>query len=181
MKDTELTKQIERTYKLYDEYRKLAQCAAVGDIQVKKEKDVPLLTIDSIKRFFNKHPDFYIETPFLSPRKTLYLICCERGIDIKPITYLLEQGAEINRTDLFGNNALMLLIRNENMELREKRHIIEILINKHIDINWVNTFGETALGIALYEHQTEIAELLIKNGAKQIEYGSPSKTKISLM
>lgn len=87
----------------------------------------------------------------------------------------------MNRTDLLNENALMLLIRNENMPLSAKLNIMEFLINQGIDINWVNHYGETALCIALYEHQTEIAELLINHGAMQISLGSPSKTTISLL
>lgn len=53
----------------------------------------------------------------------------------------------------------------KDVPLLAKLHIIEFLINQGIDINWVNHYGETALCIALYEHQTEIAELLINHGA----------------
>lgn len=180
-KDTELKKKIERSYQLLDEYNELAKSAELRDITIRDMKDVPLLTIESIKRYFAKHPDCKLESPFESTRKTLYLICCERASDIKGIKYLLEKGAELNRTDLLNENALMLLTRNENMPLSAKLHIMEFLINQGIDINWVNHYGETALCIALYEHQTEIAELLINHGAMQISLGSPSKTTISML
>lgn len=64
----------------------------VLDITIRDMKDVPLLTIESIKRYFAKHPDCKLESPFESIRKTLYLICCERASDIKGIKYLLEKG-----------------------------------------------------------------------------------------
>ena len=41
---------------------------------------------------------------------------------------------------------------------------IQLLIDKGIDVNWLNIYGETALCIALSRAEEEIAELLIKNG-----------------
>ena len=49
--------------------------------------------------------------------------------------YLLEQGSEINRTDIFGYNAIMSVILNENMTDEQKLDVIQMLIDKGCDVN----------------------------------------------
>lgn len=85
-KDTELKKKIERSYQLLDEYNELAKSAELRDITLKDMKDVPLLTIESIKRYFAKHPDCKIESPFESTRKTLYLNFAFFGQTLQNVT-----------------------------------------------------------------------------------------------
>ena len=60
------------------------------------------------------------------------MVCCEDGTNIDGIEYLIEKGAEINRTNFAGYNALMLIIRNENMELTDKLKLIKLLIEELI-------------------------------------------------
>ncbi len=59
----------------------------------------------------------------------------------------------------------MLMILNENMEDDIKLQTIQMLINKGVDVNWLNIQGETALTLALERIELDIANLLLDNGA----------------
>ncbi len=54
---------------------------------------------------------------------------------------------------------------NENMEDDTKLQTIQMLINKGVDVNWLNIQGETALTLALERIELDIANLLLDNGA----------------
>lgn len=79
--------------------------------------------------------------------------------------YLLAQGSEINRTDIFGYNAIMSVILNENMDNETKLIVLQMLIDKGCDVNWINSQGKTALMLALERIEPDIANLLLDNGA----------------
>lgn len=57
------------------------------------------------------------------------------------------------------------VILNENMEDDIKLQTIQMLINKGVDVNWLNIQGETALTLALERIELDIANLLFDNGA----------------
>ena len=57
------------------------------------------------------------------------------------------------------------MILNENMEDDTKLQTIQMLINKGVDVNWLNIQGETALTLALERIELDIANLLLDNGA----------------
>lgn len=59
----------------------------------------------------------------------------------------------------------MSVILNENMEDDIKLQTIQMLINKGVDVNWLNIQGETALTLALERIELDIANLLLDNGA----------------
>ena len=121
--------------------------------------------IKTIKSIVDNHPDFNLEAPINMPRESIFLVCCENGSDIEGIKYLIEKGTEINRTNFAGYNAIMLTIRNENMERQDKLELIKLLIEKGCDVNWIDIYGETPLCIALSRGEEEITELLLDNGA----------------
>lgn len=86
-------------------------------------------------------------------------------MDKEPLDFLIAEGSEVNRTDIFGYNAIMSVILNENMEDDTKLQTIQMLINKGVDVNWLNIQGETALTLALERIELDIANLLLDNGA----------------
>ena len=65
----------------------------------------------------------------------------------------------------YAYNAIMSVILNENMEDDTKLQTIQMLINKGVDVNWLNIKGETALTLALERIELDIANLLLDNGA----------------
>ena len=59
----------------------------------------------------------------------------------------------------------MSVILNENMTDDLKLDVIQMLIDKGCDVNWLNYQRETALLIALERIEIDIANLLLDNGA----------------
>ena len=59
----------------------------------------------------------------------------------------------------------MSIILNENMYDETKLDVIQMLIDKGCDVNWLNFQRETALIIALERVEIDIANLLLDNGA----------------
>ena len=81
------------------------------------------VTIDdanSLEKMFADNPSFKLESPMDIMRRTILLIACGMSEDTEGIEYLINKGAEINRNDLMGENALMYVIQNPNMPTEEK-------------------------------------------------------------
>ena len=173
----------EQTYETdtFNRYIPLSEAAAVFQLlnelhdQIKKkplselpyyelEDEVCIDDVDTIKAYMEEHPDFFIDAPLFINRTTLFLIACEDGMNADVIEFLLNNNAEINRCNILGYNAVMLVIRNENMDIDTKLDVIQMLIDRGIDINWVNCYAETALNIALSRIEPRIAKLLMDNG-----------------
>lgn len=136
------------------------------------------VTIDdanSLEKMFTDNPSFRLESPMDIMRRTILLISCGMSEDTEGIEYLINKGAEINRNDLFGENALMYVIQNQNMPTEEKLKAVQLLIDHGIDVNWANSHCETALMMALNQIEIEVAELLIDNGG--VVYLPPRRPK----
>lgn len=112
-----------------------------------------------------KTENFNINIPINHRRASLFLVACYFCSDKEPLEYLLAQGCEINRTDIFGYNAIMSVILNENMDDKTKLTVLQMLIDKGCDVNWINCQGKTALMLALERIEPDIAILLLDNGA----------------
>ena len=128
------------------------------------EAELCIDCVDEIQKMIETE-NFQINTPINRRGATLFLVACYFCSTIEPIEYLLEQGSEINRTDIFGYNAIMSVILNENMTDEQKLDVIQMLIDKGCDVNWLNYQRETALLIALERIEIDIANLLLDNGA----------------
>lgn len=136
------------------------------------------VTIDdanSLERMFADNPSFKLESPMDVMRRTILLISCGMSEDTEGIEYLINKGAEVNRNDLFGENALMYVVQNQNMPTEEKLKAVQLLIDHGIDVNWANSHCETALMMALNQIEIEVAELLIDNG--RVVYLPPRRPK----
>jgi ankyrin repeat protein len=108
-------------------------------------------------------------------RRTILLLSCGMSGDTEGIEFLINKGAEINRNDLLGENALMYIIQNQNMPTDIKLKAVQLLIDHGIDVNWVNSRFETPLMMALNQIEIEVAELLIDNGG--VVYLPPRRPK----
>ena len=136
------------------------------------------VTIDdakSLEKMFADNPAFKLEHPMDIMRRTILLVACGMSEDTEGIEYLINKGAEINRNDLMGENALMYVIQNPNMPTEEKLKAVQLLIDHGIDVNWLNSRFETPLMMALNQIEIEVAELLIDNGG--IVYQPPKRPK----
>ena len=78
--------------------------------------------------------------------------------DSDKVKRLIEEGADVNAKDNYGNTALMWASQHGYIE------VAKLLIEAGAD---VNLRGTTALMIALEEGHTEIVELLKEAGAKE--------------
>ena len=154
------------------------QYKSIDDIPDGNQVEDYHLTIDdakSLEKMFADNPDFKLESPMDTMRRTILLIACGMSEDTEGIEYLINKGAEINRNDLLGENALMYVIQNSNMPTEEKLKAVQLLIDHGIDVNWINTRFETPLMMSLNQIEIEVADLLIDNGG--IVYKPPFSPK----
>ena len=143
------------------------QYKSIDDIPDGNQVEDYHLTIDdakSLEKMFTDNPTFKLESPMDTMRRTIFLVACGMSEDTEGIEYLMNRGAEINRNDLLGENALMYVIQNQNMPTEEKLKAVQLLIDHGIDVNWINTRFETPLMMALNQIEIEVADLLIDNG-----------------
>ncbi|PZO38662.1 MAG: hypothetical protein DCF19_15790 [Pseudanabaena frigida] len=85
------------------------------------------------------------------------------------VKILIENGADVNignndEINFYGSTPLFATFFEINLET--KMEIVNILIENGADINARNSKGETPLAIAISKGKKEIADLLIKKGAK---------------
>ena len=128
------------------------------------EEELDIDDVNSLKKLL-KSENFNINMPINHRRASLFLVACYFCSDKEPLEYLLAQGSEINKTDIFGYNAIMSVILNENMDNETKLTVLQMLIDKGCDVNWINSQGKTALMLALERIELDIANLLLDNGA----------------
>jgi uncharacterized protein len=79
--------------------------------------------------------------------------------NVQRVIDLIENGADVNALDRYGQTALMLAAHDGC------REIVEILIAHGADLNITAKFGLSALMLAVLSGQVEIAHLLTKAGA----------------
>lgn len=128
------------------------------------EDELDIDDVNSLKKLL-KMENFNINMPINRRRASLFLVACYFCSDKEPLEFLIEQGSEINRTDIFGYNAIMSVVLNENMDDETKLTVLQMLIDKGCDVNWINCQGKTALMLALERIEPDIANLLLDNGA----------------
>lgn len=154
------------------------QYKSIDDIPDGNQVEDYHLTIDdakSLEKMFANNSTFKLESPMDTMRRTIFLVACGMSEDTEGIEYLINKGAEINRNDVLGENALMYIIQNPNMPTEEKLKAIQLLIDHGIDVNWINSRFETPLMMALNQIEIEVADLLIENGG--IVYKPPFRPK----
>lgn len=77
---------------------------------------------------------------------------------ISPI--LIEMGADVNRRDIDGNNAMMI-----NAEWHGNMDVLKAMIKAGLDINARNKEGDTVLHLLLKRNYIQQAVYLVKKGA----------------
>lgn len=107
-----------------------------------------------------------------SNKEDALILLLERSINYKYIKLLVDNGANIKTMDCYGNNLLMLAIKNygEIKKIRENKKDNLIMITKYfldngIDINAENNDRETALIMAVRYGCLEFIQFLVSQGA----------------
>lgn len=96
----------------------------------------------------------------------------------KIITFLLENGADINRANHRGETALMMVCRNAV----GKKKAIKLLLAAGADVNAADKEGQTALmGLASEGGYTELMHILIKFGADPDIRNNKGQTALDLL
>ena len=96
----------------------------------------------------------------------------------KIITFLLENGADINRANHRGETALMMVCRNAV----GRKKAIKLLLAAGADVNAADKEGQTALmGLASESGYTELMHILIKFGADPDIRNNKGQTALDLL
>jgi ankyrin repeat protein len=90
---------------------------------------------------------------------TAILKASRNCIAVDVITFLIENGANVNDKDQIGQTPLIVATQHGCKKL------VEILIGAGADIHERNEFGQSAIITAAQENQLEIARFLIDSGA----------------
>ena len=81
--------------------------------------------------------------------------CYKRGNIAKVLSLLDENGININTKDKDGNTAFMVAVRKSNQQL------VDILLERNIDISCRNDSGESALSIACENCKIDIVKRVL--------------------
>jgi len=87
---------------------------------------------------------------------SLFIACENEYLEI--VKLLIENGADINKSDNYGQTPLFIACQNGYLE------IVKLLIENGADINKSNNNGKTPLFIAREYQRFEITAVLIENG-----------------
>jgi ankyrin repeat protein len=91
----------------------------------------------------------------------LHYACREKNLDI--IKVLLANGANVNSKNRYSTfypifDVLTSMVKKDSFQ------IVKLLIDKGVDIDAVDSFGNTALHYAVEKENLDLIELIIKSG-----------------
>lgn len=99
--------------------------------------------------------------------ETALMIACKMNSALCIMAIISHPQINLNLQDsTHGDTALMLLIKNTNIEVAEKIILITKILEFPQEINLKNIYGETALGLAKERYMENVVELLQKHGAQ---------------
>ena len=74
---------------------------------------------------------------------------------------LLARGAQVNAIAQNGTSALMMAAREGHLPM------VLLLLENGADVNYTSAYGHNALGVALDRKQKEVADVLVRAGARR--------------
>ena len=84
---------------------------------------------------------------------------CARCGDLECVKFLIQKGADVNKTHRTGDTPLICAAEEGNYEC------MRVLIDKGADVNHTNDFGYSALWHAVFKGYSKCTQLLIETGA----------------
>jgi len=78
---------------------------------------------------------------------------------------LVDAGADCNKLNEYGNSALMMVARTEDMESNARFECMKHLVNAGADVKVAGEEGKQAIHFVTFLGEPECVELLLKNGA----------------
>ena len=126
---------------------------------------IPLESYAEMKEEIDKLNERLKNAPVNNRMASFLLMAAYFTKNLEVIKFLVKRGSSINKTDVFGFNAVMSVVLNENMEVDTKIKTIDFLADNGCDINWMTCLGETALTMALGKADVKIANFLLDKGA----------------
>ncbi|KAJ0410955.1 hypothetical protein ATCC90586_004308 [Pythium insidiosum] len=94
--------------------------------------------------------------------------------DVKTLTALLEQGANVNETDKEGYSALQVAAKKRRLEA------VEYLLQSGADVNQRDSDGFSALHEAAFNGDADIVRVLLKAGANKTFVTSEGTTALAI-
>ena len=79
------------------------------------EGNIDINSVSELKKLI-RTDNFNLNSSINRRRASLFLVACYFCMEKEPLDFLIAEGSEVNRTDIFGYNAIMSVILNENME-----------------------------------------------------------------
>ena len=107
--------------------------------------------------------------------ESLEIIFCAKSNLWDSVLELIDHGANINTTGLFGENLLHYAILNNNEE------ITKILLNYKINVNNLNKNKQTPLMLAIEQQRYNIIDILIKENINWSILMNDNKTYLMLI
>lgn len=119
-------------------------------------------TVQSYLQFLEKHPKSKYapraKNKIQSLKDAAILKNAKSG-NTEKVLELLNDGADINATDKFGNTPLHFAIRHKHQQ------VASVLIKNGANINAAGELGNTPLHLSVYTNQNDVTTLLNKSNA----------------
>ncbi len=120
------------------------------------EREWESMTVGQLEQYLDRNDvnarDIYGERPLM--------FAVEHNTNKQVTQFLLDNGADVNARDEDGWTALMWA------STYNSRQVIQLLIDKGADVNTKdNNYGRTPLKQAYINNRSDVAQLLIDNGA----------------
>jgi uncharacterized protein len=109
--------------------------------------------------------------------------CGCAGGEPEIVKLLISKGADINENCIHAAAKLYVTpalwnSSNELLDASDRPAIVRLLCESKVDINKLNSKGETALIIAVEENLPEMVQLLLEGGARlDLKYSNPELDK----
>ncbi len=122
-----------------------------------KSKEMAQLIVD--KYWFKTFP---VGTVFCNGRNVLF----EEGLGAATLQFLVDNGEEVNQTDIYGLTPLLALLHSRGYSRYDLAARVEVLLKKGADVTQRDRSGKGPLQL-VYSHEKETKIVLLAYGAER--------------